>query len=111
MKNTHKILLVTAVAASFTIVQHASADGPYNPGLKNQVQTVPGVNNDPNLMEYPYYNSVMPPRTLQQRQELTTTENYNSHRDPNLLNQYAAVAGTPKQKDSALQDLEVAPLR
>jgi hypothetical protein len=95
MKTIHKILLATAVAASFALVNRASADEFLTPrAMGNQIKTVSGVNNDPNLLTS---NPVGTPKIVEQTATITAP-NANSNQDPNLLSQYDALPGTPKEK-------------
>lgn len=110
MKSIHKILLVTAAAASFTLVNRAGQVVMPPRAWDNQIVIVPGVNNDPNLL-LPPANRNAPPKVLDQRQLMATTPGTTSDQDPDLLGQYAAVAGTAKQKDMALENFEIAPLK
>lgn len=126
MRTIHKILLVAAGAASFTLVNSALADQNTDPNLlqysangnartMEQMQSTamaPNSNSDrdPNLMIYPHYYNIMPPKTLQLWIESNPTPVTSSAQDPNLVNQTASIAGTPKQKQfTEEQQFQVAP--
>ena len=82
MKTIHKILLATAAAASFTFVTRA-ADVAMPPRARdNQIRTVPGVNNDPDLLQY---NAKGNARTWEQMQSTAMAPTDSSARDPDLL--------------------------
>lgn len=113
MKTIHKILLVAAGAASFTFVNYSLADQSGDPNLlqysangnartfEQMQSTAMAPNNsdrDPNLMIYPHYYNIMPPKTLQLWIESNPAPVTSSGQDPNLVNQTASIAGTPKQK-------------
>lgn len=103
MKTIHKILFATAVAASFTLINRAGDIVMPPRALDNQVQTVPGVNNDPDLARFA---PLATPRLSEQLASIAPEPNANSGNDPDLLNPAAQPAGTPKQQQLSQ---EVAP--
>lgn len=109
MKKIHKILLATAVAASFTLINRAGDVVMPPRAMDNQIRTVPGVNNDPNLLQYTADGNA---RAWEQNRSIAMAPNNNSDQDPNLLQKSASVAGTPKQVQLATeQEFQIAPLR
>ena len=102
MKTTHKILLATAAAACFSLVNRASADPLLSPPRANdiQIKTVSGVNNDPDLLRS---NPVGTPKITEQTGYLAPVQNGSSDRDPDLLGRYAELTGSPKEKQLSTQ--------
>ena len=103
MKNIHKIVVLTAVAASFTLANRVLADQLLSPSAQgHQQKIVSGVNNDPDLA----HGVVLAPKVLAQRSSIVVG---NSKNDPNLVRQYANASGSPKQLDQQSMQFEVAP--
>ena len=102
MKTIHKILLATAAAACFSLVNRASADPLLSPPRANdiQIKTVSGVNNDPDLLQS---NPVGTPKITEQTKSITSYQNSNSDRDPDLLARYDELTGSPKEKQLSTQ--------
>ena len=102
MKTIHKILLATAAAACFSLVNRASADPLLSPPRANDVQikTVSGINNDPDLLQS---NPVGTPKIMEQTRSLAPVQYGNSNRDPDLLARYDELTGTPKEKQLSTQ--------
>lgn len=103
MKTIHKILFATAAAASITLINRAADVVKPPRAWDNQVQTVPGENNDPDLTQYAPLGT---PRTSEQLASIAPEPKANTGWDPDLLNPANQPAGTPKQKQLSQ---EVAP--
>ena len=106
MKNTQKIVVLTAVAASFILANRVLAeDQLLSPSAKgHQQKIVSGTNNDPDLA----HGLVLAPKAQAQRYTIVVG---NSKNDPDLVHQYASASGTPKQRDQQPVQYEVAPTK
>jgi len=103
MKTIHKILLATAAAASFTLIDRAqNIVSPAHPWV-NQPVIAPGQNNDPDLLQY---NANWNAKMAEEMASTVMAPNANSDRDPNLLQEIAAMPGTGKQKDQQQLQLQ-----
>ena len=103
MKTIHKILLATAAAACFSMVNRVSAADVFlTPrAMGNQIKTVSGVNNDPDLLQT--YNPIGTSKIAEQMAALYPPQISNSSRDPDLLSRYAELTGSPKDKQLSTQ--------
>lgn len=104
MKKINKILVLTAIVASFTLANRASAgDTLLSPRAEEQQRrVVPGTNTDPDLA----HGVVLAPKVVAKRSPIIVG---NSKNDPNLVHQYASTPGTPKQQDQQPMQFQIAP--
>lgn len=104
MKNIQKIVVLTAVAASFTLANRALAgDQILSPrAQEQQTKVVSGTNTDPDLA----HGVVLAPKVLAKRSPVIVG---NSKNDPDLVHQYASTSGTPKQQDQQPMQFQIAP--
>ena len=103
MKKINKILVLTAVVASFTLANRALADTVLSPRAQEQQRkVVPGTNTDTDLA----HGVVLAPKVLAKRSPIIVG---NSKNDPNLVRQYASTSGTPKQQDQQPMQFQIAP--
>lgn len=106
MKNIQKIVVLTALAASFAVVNSASAEGQFlSPKAQGQqTRVVPGTNHDPDLA-HAAVQSASP--KLQQQPVMAG----NSKNDPDLAHQDSNLPGTPKLKQQQPMQFEIAPTK